>query len=51
MKNEERKRHIQKIGRAVEALPAHKREYILGYCEGVLAMEDLRNKPIKADES
>lgn len=34
----ERRKAVQKIGKAVETLPASKREFILGYAEGVLAM-------------
>lgn len=31
---------VQSITKAVSALPDEKREYILGYAEGVLAMAD-----------
>lgn len=34
----EEKRIAQSIAKAVSALPEEKREYILGYAEGVLAM-------------
>lgn len=35
---EEEKKIAKRITEAVSALPAEKREYILGYAEGVLAM-------------
>ena len=34
----EEKKVVQSIAEAVSALPEEKREYILGYAEGVLAM-------------
>lgn len=36
----EEKKIAQSITEAVSALPEDKREYILGYAEGVLAMAD-----------
>ena len=36
----EEKKIVQSITEAVSALPEEKREYILGYAEGVIAMVD-----------
>lgn len=36
----EEKKIVQSITEAVFALPEEKREYILGYAEGVIAMAD-----------
>lgn len=36
----EEKKIVQSITEAVSALPKEKREYILGYAEGVIAMAD-----------
>ena len=38
--SQKEKEIVQSITEAVSALPDEKREYILGYAEGVLAMTD-----------
>lgn len=35
-------RTVVTIAEAVSALPEHKREYLMGYAEGVVAMSDMR---------
>lgn len=51
MGNEEKKL-CQRLARAVETLPAEKREFILGYAEGVIAMaNELRASNTQAQAS
>lgn len=41
---EEAKKNIEQMGRALDVLPDDKKQYLIGYADGVLAMADRQEK-------
>lgn len=44
MNAKDQKKAVRSLGKAFEALPADKRQYMLGYAEGVLAVKDRKKE-------